>query len=127
MQRHSIWQDAHPDGRMVGVVLVAAYYGRVTCALWEITHGVKVRTAEVLTKCSWTRAARSFGAYHAAPFNEVICMLMISVDDVMKILKDYMVCDGLYREVDDIEIRCKLNQSAHEVATKAHTEEEWYE
>lgn len=52
-------------------------------------------------------------------------MLMISVDDVMKILKDYMVCDGLYREVDDIEIRCKLNQSAHEV--KAYTEEEWYE
>lgn len=66
-------------------------------------------------------------AYHVAPFNEVICMLMISVDDVMKILKDYMVCDGLYREVDDIEIRCKLNQSAHEVATKAYTEEEWYE
>lgn len=64
-------------------------------------------------------------AYHVAPFNEVICMLMISVDDVMKILKDYMVCDGLYREVDDIEIRCKLNQSAHEV--KAYTEEEWYE
>lgn len=54
-------------------------------------------------------------------------MLMISVDDVMKILKDYMVCDGLYREVDDIEIRCKLNQSAHEVATKTYTEDEWYE
>lgn len=105
-----------------------------TCALWEIEHGAKVRIAEKwqnalkfaekIAKC-WTRAARSFGAYHVAPFNEVICMLMISVDDVMKILKDYMVCDGLYREVDDIEIRCKLNQSAHEV--KAYTEEEWYE
>ena len=30
----------------------------------------------------------------------------------MQILKEYLVCDGLYREIDDIEIRCKLNQAS---------------
>ena len=56
-------------------------------------------------------------------------MLMISVDEVMRILKDYMVCDGLYREVDKIELICKLNQAATEIPTptKTFTEDEWYE
>lgn len=58
-------------------------------------------------------------------------MLMVSVDEVMQILKDYLVCDGLYREIDDIEIRCKLNQASIEIPTpiptRTFTEEEWYE
>ena len=57
-------------------------------------------------------------------------MLMISVNDVMKVLSDYMICDGLYREVDKVEIICRLNQAATETDTKSgksFIEEEWFE
>lgn len=57
-------------------------------------------------------------------------MLMISVNDVMRILNDYMICDGLYREIDKVEIICRLNLAATEAESKADkvfVEEEWFE
>lgn len=57
-------------------------------------------------------------------------MLMISVNDVMRILNDYMICDGLYREIDKAEIICRLNLAATEAESKADkvfVEEEWFE
>lgn len=52
-------------------------------------------------------------------------MLMISVDKVMQILREYLICDGLYRDVDEVEIRCKLNMAAKVIPEKES--EEWYE
>ena len=59
-------------------------------------------------------------------------MLMISVNEVMKILKDYLICDNLYKEIDKIEIICKLNQAAVDTeiivnSKKVFVEEEWFE
>ena len=57
-------------------------------------------------------------------------MLMISVNDVMRILNDYMICDGLYREIDKVEIICRLNLAATEAESKADkvfAEEKWFE
>lgn len=55
-------------------------------------------------------------------------MLMISVNDVMRILSEYLICDEYYREVDKVEIVCRLNQVASKPeAEKEFTEEEWFE
>jgi hypothetical protein len=51
----------------------------------------------------------------------------------MRILNDYCICDGLYREVEKVELICKLNQASIEIpepmpiGAKTFTEEEWYE
>lgn len=50
---------------------------------------------------------------------------MVSISDVMHTLDDYMVCDGLYRDVDKTEILCKLIQVSVEITKKEP--EEWFE
>lgn len=60
-------------------------------------------------------------------------MRVISINEVMRILNDYCICDGLYREVEKVELICKLNQASIEIpepipiGAKTFTEEEWYE
>lgn len=50
---------------------------------------------------------------------------MVSIGNVMKILSEYMICDGLYRSVEMTEIVCKLIQVSTE--KKPFVEEEWCE
>jgi hypothetical protein len=102
---------------MVSLVLVAAYYG-VTCALWEITHGAKVRIAEVLTKRKQLRGER---------------MKVASIETVDEILaglesfssEDYTEAMRLIRaaalEMDDKEVQAQIR------AAERLAEEEWYE
>lgn len=52
---------------------------------------------------------------------------MVSIGNIMKILSDYMICDGLYRDIDESEIICKLIQVSVEVNKKPFVEEEWCE
>lgn len=50
---------------------------------------------------------------------------MVSITNILSILDDYMVCDGLYRDVDKTEICCKLIAKSVEISNKEP--EEWFE
>lgn len=100
------------------MVFVAAYYRRVTCALWEIGHGAKVRTVGVLAKRKQLRGER---------------MKVASIEMVDEILaglesfsaEDYTEAMRLIRaaalEMDDKEVQAQIR------AAERLAEEEWYE
>ena len=49
----------------------------------------------------------------------------VSIADVLNILDDYMICDGLYRDVDKTEVLCKLISKSTKKPKKEP--EEWFE
>lgn len=50
---------------------------------------------------------------------------MVSIANILSILDNYMICDGLYRDVDKTEILCKLIAKSAEIPNKEP--EEWFE
>jgi hypothetical protein len=50
---------------------------------------------------------------------------MVSIANILSILDNYMICDGLYRDVDKTEILCKLIAKSVEIPNKEP--EEWFE